>query len=174
MALRFLADHCISNSIVKVLRDEAHELMRLRDVLPVESPDAIVIAKAQELDAILLSLNGDFADIVTYPPKNYKGIVALQMRNHSSGPANGTVRRIFRRPAYDGTLSGQVASGRSQPYTHSGVMHQFWDRRGFFRRPPVGAQGAGAAAMADLHHTSCFAALFLLAVILLTYGSSAV
>lgn len=43
----------------------------------------IVIAKAQEIDAILLSMNGDFADIVTYPPKNYQGIVALQMRNHA-------------------------------------------------------------------------------------------
>lgn len=60
----------------------AHEVVRLKDVLPVESPDTIVIAKAQEVDAILLSMNGDFADIVTYPPKNYKGIVALQMRNH--------------------------------------------------------------------------------------------
>lgn len=48
-----------------------------------ESSDAVVITKAQEIDAILLSLNGDFADIVKYPPKNYKGIVALQMRNHS-------------------------------------------------------------------------------------------
>jgi hypothetical protein len=28
-------------------------------------------------------MNGDFADIVTYPPKNYKGILALQMRNHA-------------------------------------------------------------------------------------------
>jgi hypothetical protein len=43
----------------------------------------MAIAKAQERDAILLSLNGDFADIVTYPPKNYRGIVALQMRNHA-------------------------------------------------------------------------------------------
>lgn len=42
----------------------------------------MVIAKAQEIDAILLSLNGDFADIVTYPPKIYKGIVALQVHNH--------------------------------------------------------------------------------------------
>src|SRR5712691_7377729 len=82
MALRFLADHCISNTIVQTVRDAAHEVVRLRDVLPVESPDAMVIAKAQEVDAILLSMNGDFADIVTYPPKNYKGIVALQMRNH--------------------------------------------------------------------------------------------
>jgi predicted nuclease of predicted toxin-antitoxin system len=83
MALRFLADHCISNSIVRALRDAAHEVVRLKEILPVESPDAIVIAKAQEIEAILLSMNGDFADIVTYPPKNYKGIVALQMRNHS-------------------------------------------------------------------------------------------
>ncbi len=83
MALRFLADHCISNTIVQTLRDGAHEVVRLRDVLPVESPDTIVIAKAQEIDAILLSMNGDFADIVRYPPKNYKGIVALQVRNHA-------------------------------------------------------------------------------------------
>jgi predicted nuclease of predicted toxin-antitoxin system len=72
-----------SNTIVRTLRDAAHEAVRLRDVLPVESPDTMVIAKAQEMDAILLSMNGDFADIVTYPPKNYKGIVALQMRNHA-------------------------------------------------------------------------------------------
>ena len=83
MALRFPADHCISNTIIRALRDAAHEVVRLRDVLPVESPDMIVIAKAQEIDAILLSMNGDFADIVTYPPKNYQGIVALQMRNHA-------------------------------------------------------------------------------------------
>jgi predicted nuclease of predicted toxin-antitoxin system len=83
MALRFLADHCISNLIVRELRDAAHEVVRLKDVLPAESPDTLVIAKAQEIAAILLSMNGDFADIVTYPPKNYKGIVALQMRNHA-------------------------------------------------------------------------------------------
>jgi hypothetical protein len=49
----------------------------------VESSDMVVIAKAQEIDAILLSLNGDFSYIVDYPPKNYKGIVALQMHNHA-------------------------------------------------------------------------------------------
>lgn len=83
MTLRFLADHCISNSIIQSLREARHEVVRLKDVLPVESPDALVIAKAQEISAILLSLNGDFADIVTYPPKKYRGIVALQMRNHA-------------------------------------------------------------------------------------------
>jgi hypothetical protein len=64
----------------------------LRDVLPVESPDSMVITKAQEADAILLSMNGDFADIVTYPPKNYRGIVSLQMRNHPEIVADLMVR----------------------------------------------------------------------------------
>jgi len=41
-----------------------------------------VISKAQELECVLISLNGDFSDIVTYPPQNYKGILALQVRNH--------------------------------------------------------------------------------------------
>jgi hypothetical protein len=83
MALRFLADHCVSNSTVQSLREANHEVLRLKDVLPVESPDLVVITKAQEIDAILLSLNGDFSHIVNYPPKNYKGIVALQMHNHA-------------------------------------------------------------------------------------------
>jgi predicted nuclease of predicted toxin-antitoxin system len=80
MALRFLADHCISNLTIQTLRSAGQDVLRLKEVLPAESADAIVIAKAQELGAILLSLNGDFADIVSYPPQNCGGIIALQMR----------------------------------------------------------------------------------------------
>jgi predicted nuclease of predicted toxin-antitoxin system len=83
MALRFLADHCVSNSTIQTIREANHEVLRLRDVLPSESSDMVVITKAQEIDAILLSLNGDFSHIVNYPPKDYKGIVALQMHNHA-------------------------------------------------------------------------------------------
>jgi predicted nuclease of predicted toxin-antitoxin system len=82
VALRFFADHCISNLIVAALREAGHQVTRLKDCLPVESADGVVIAQAQELDAILLSLNGDFADIVTYPPAQFKGILALQVLNH--------------------------------------------------------------------------------------------
>jgi predicted nuclease of predicted toxin-antitoxin system len=82
MNLRFFADQCVSGSIIQALRDEGHETLRLKDSIAVDSPDPIVIAKAHELDAILLSLNGDFADLVSYPPDEYKGIIALQVRNH--------------------------------------------------------------------------------------------
>ena len=82
MGLPLFADHCVSNAIMQTLRDAGHEVLRLRDHLPIESPDPVVMAKAQELDALLLSLNGDVADIVSYPPANDQGIIALQVRNH--------------------------------------------------------------------------------------------
>jgi len=82
MSLRFLADQCVPNFIIRTLQESGFEVLRLRDYLPTDSPDHVVISEAQELDAILVTLNGDFADIVTYPPKHYKGIIALQVRNH--------------------------------------------------------------------------------------------
>ena len=82
MNIRFFADHCVPTSIIQSLQDEGYIVYRLRDYIPRNSPDPIVISKAQELDAILISLNGDFADITTYPPANYKGIIAIQLRNH--------------------------------------------------------------------------------------------
>ena len=54
----------------------------LKEHIPPDSDDPAVAAKAQDLNAILVSLNGDFANVVMYPPSNYRGIVALQVRNH--------------------------------------------------------------------------------------------
>ena len=82
MGLRFFADHCVPNSVIQGLFDASHEVIRLRDRIPIDSPDSIVIAAAQELDSILISLDGDFTDKLNYPPENYQGIVALQVRNH--------------------------------------------------------------------------------------------
>jgi predicted nuclease of predicted toxin-antitoxin system len=82
MGLKLFADHCVSNQIVEFLKNMGHEVLLLREVMPHDSPDPSVIAKAKELNAILISLNGDFADIVVYPPSDCGGIIALQVRNH--------------------------------------------------------------------------------------------
>ena len=82
MSLRFFSDQCVPTEIIDTLRRHGHQVTLLREVLPIRSPDPFVIAKAQELGAVLVSLNGDFADIVAYPPANHLGIVALQLHNH--------------------------------------------------------------------------------------------
>ena len=82
MSLRLFADHCIPEFVFQSLREAGYEVFRLKEHIPADSSDPIVISKAQDLDSILVSLDGDFADIVTYPPGKYKGIVALQVGNH--------------------------------------------------------------------------------------------
>lgn len=82
MGLRFFADHCIATSVCETLRAAGYDVLRLPDYLPTNAADPDVIATAQRLDAILISVNGDFADIVRYPPSDYRGIVALRLTNH--------------------------------------------------------------------------------------------
>ena len=79
--MKFLLDHCVPNRVADVLAASGHEVVKLRDCMPTDSSDAEVIAKAEELDGVLVSLNGDFADITAYPPAGHRGIVALQVRN---------------------------------------------------------------------------------------------
>jgi predicted nuclease of predicted toxin-antitoxin system len=82
MSLRFLTDQCVPAEISSHLRRAGHQITLLREVLPTRALDPAVIAKARELGAILLSLNGDFSDIVAYPPAQHLGIVAVQLNNH--------------------------------------------------------------------------------------------
>lgn len=80
--LKFFADHCVPNSIIEAIKDMGFEVLRLKDLIPKNSSDHEVISNAQKLNAVLLSLNGDFADITAYPPARYKGIIAIRLRNH--------------------------------------------------------------------------------------------
>lgn len=82
MSLKFFTDQCVPATIERGLRNKGYEVLVLKNHIPIDSSDEIVIAKAQELDAILISLNGDFSNIVTYPPDRYKGIISIQLRNH--------------------------------------------------------------------------------------------
>ena len=82
MSLRFFADHCVSNSAIAAIRGAGHEVLTLKEHMSTDSDDPAVLAKAQELKAVLISLNGDFADIVMYPPANFLGIIALQVKDH--------------------------------------------------------------------------------------------
>src|ERR1035437_3355087 len=82
MSLRFFSDQCVPAEITESFKRHGHEVTLLREVIPLNPPDPVVIAKARDLGAILVSLNGDFSDIIAYPPGNYGGIVAIQLNNH--------------------------------------------------------------------------------------------
>ena len=80
--MRFFTDHCVPDSIVRDVQNAGHTVHRLRDHIPPDSIDEEAIAQAQKLDAILVSVDGDFSVIVRFPPALYQGIIALQIKNH--------------------------------------------------------------------------------------------
>ena len=81
MAVVFFADHCVPTVVVDELQQVGYKVLVLKDHLPTASPDEIVIDEAGRFEAVLISLNGDFADIVRFPPSNYHGIIGLQVKN---------------------------------------------------------------------------------------------
>jgi hypothetical protein len=44
MSLRFFGDHCVPFEISSTLRQHGHDVILLRDVIPIGSPDPLVIA----------------------------------------------------------------------------------------------------------------------------------
>jgi predicted nuclease of predicted toxin-antitoxin system len=82
MSLRFFVDQCVPRPVAEALRGAGHEAEILREHMPPTAPDEDVIAYAQTIDAILVTLNGDFADIINYPPAQFGGIIVLQVKNH--------------------------------------------------------------------------------------------
>ena len=81
MAVVFFADHCVPTVVIDELQQAGYKVLVLKDHLPTASPDEIVIDEAGRFEAVLISLNGDFADIVRFPPSNYHGIIGLQVKN---------------------------------------------------------------------------------------------
>jgi len=82
VSLRFFIDQCVPRSVSESLREVGHTVELLRSHLPINAKDPDVIDCAQNLDALLVTLNGDFTNIINYPPAHFGGIIALQVRNH--------------------------------------------------------------------------------------------
>lgn len=82
MSLRLFMDQCVPRSVSESLRNAGHLVDLLRSHLPINAKDPEVIARAQSLEAVLVTLNGDFANMINYPPARFGGIIALQVKNH--------------------------------------------------------------------------------------------
>jgi len=82
VSLRFFIDQCVPRSVSESLREVGHTVELLSSHLPINAKDPDVINCAQGLDAVLVTLNGDFTNIINYPPAHFGGIIALQVKNH--------------------------------------------------------------------------------------------
>jgi predicted nuclease of predicted toxin-antitoxin system len=60
-----------------------------------DATDAEVIQLAQQLDAVLLTVDMDFANIQRYPPQTYGGIIVIRYQSQADEAASNTLKTVL-------------------------------------------------------------------------------
>ena len=63
--MRFFVDHCVPESVAKLLEESGYQAIRLRDRTAPDSPDALVAAVSEANNAVLVTMDGDFKSIAS-------------------------------------------------------------------------------------------------------------
>lgn len=80
--MKFFADHNVTESVCQLLERRGHEVVRLRDELPPDSPDPVVAKYAEQIDAVLISHDRDFNKIAPRIPRGGKTRFRRLSRTH--------------------------------------------------------------------------------------------
>jgi predicted nuclease of predicted toxin-antitoxin system len=73
-----LIDHCVPRRYIKLLTEWGYHVETSTAHIGANAEDQKVIGLASQLDAILLTVDMDFASIIDYPPSNYEGIIVVR------------------------------------------------------------------------------------------------
>jgi len=93
--MKILADHCVFGKTIRLLQKAGHEVIRLKDIALASSEDDTVASLAVFHNAILLSNDKDFADIIKYPPKEHSGIIVLRITPQSEEIVHNTLLNLL-------------------------------------------------------------------------------
>lgn len=90
-----LLDHCMPRRYQRLLSEWGYPVALLTEHLPADAPDSDVLQTAQQLDAVVLTVDLDFANIIDYPPKQYAGIVVLRYQARDQDALDQTLKTAF-------------------------------------------------------------------------------
>lgn len=63
--MRFFTDQCVPESVAKVLEAAKYDVVRLREKIATDAPDALVAAVAEANGAVLVTMDSDFKSIAS-------------------------------------------------------------------------------------------------------------
>lgn len=90
LTIRFFVDHCVPDSVARVLRDAGHEVILLRERIAPDSPDPLVAAVSEMNGAVLVSLDSDFRSLAPRIPKGQRqrfrklSRIGLRCKHHAA------------------------------------------------------------------------------------------
>ena len=73
-----LLDNCVPRKYRRLLEGWGYPASFSEDYISPDAPDTQVVELARKLDAVLLTVDMDFANILDYPPQNYSGLIVVR------------------------------------------------------------------------------------------------
>lgn len=108
--MKFLIDANLPRSITALISSLGHEVEFARDIGLAAAPDSAIAARAQTTRAALLTRDLDFADVRSYPPEQYAGIVVLRLPDDAvAQDIVRVVERFLSETAFTSQLAGRLA-----------------------------------------------------------------
>lgn len=90
-----LLDNCVAGRYVRVLREFGYIAERSVKYVSEDADDKDVIAVATRLDAVLLTTDMDFSNILEYPPEKYQGIIIMRYKASDEGALDIVLRTVL-------------------------------------------------------------------------------
>ena len=93
--MRFKFDENLPSDLGALLRAEGHDAHSVLDEDLRVAADPSIAKVCQDEQRILITLDLDFADISTYPPQNYHGIIVLRLARQDRNTVLAIMPRIL-------------------------------------------------------------------------------
>ena len=93
--MKFLADESVDRQIVERLRQDGHEVLYVAETSPSISDDA-VLEQANALQAVLITADKDFGELVYRQGRSHAGVVLIRLAGISLEAKAGLVSAAIR------------------------------------------------------------------------------
>lgn len=105
--MKFLLDENLSPAHAALLRSMGYDAVAVMEVGLAGASDPAVAAFAVEQGRLLITLDGDFANIIRFPPDRTAGIIRLRLHPPTEGAIERRLRSAIPQLA-DRDLSGRL------------------------------------------------------------------
>ncbi|MCP4754506.1 MAG: hypothetical protein GY866_26795 [Proteobacteria bacterium] len=78
--MRFKIDENLPLELVEILRSKGYDTLSVLEQDLGGETDPVLASACQNENRAIVTLDTDFADILTYPPENYPGIIVLRLK----------------------------------------------------------------------------------------------
>ena len=93
--MQFKTDENIPLEAVELLRSAGHDAVSVFDQSLSGGADSRIASVCQREDRTLITLDTDFADIRTYRPDDYPGLLVLRLAKQSAPEVVRVIRRLL-------------------------------------------------------------------------------